>query len=164
MSKLEFWIGDRVRILSSGKEGVYEGTSKDGRARIKWNNKILLTKIQNLEPIADRKPKKVLLNSALNSTGFKKPRDFNPTIDLHIEVLRPDLTNEAPQIILNHQILRCREHIDQAITLGLNTVKIIHGKGTGQLKKEVEHLIAMNDAIRFGIPQHDGGATEVWLK
>jgi len=164
MSKLEFWIGDRVRIISSGKEGIYEGTSKDGRARVKWKNKILLTRIQNLDAITEKKPRKVLLNSTVSSSGFKRPRDFNPTIDLHIEVLNPSLTNEAPQIILNHQILRCREHIEQAIALSLNTMYIIHGKGTGQLKREVDHLISMNDNIRFSIPQHDGGATEVWLK
>ncbi|MFT4566032.1 MAG: dsDNA-specific endonuclease/ATPase MutS2 [Saprospiraceae bacterium] len=164
MVEREFWVGDKVRIIASGKEGVFEGISSDGRARIKWNNKILLTKIQNLQAIQESKPKKIILDSIIASSKGMKSRDFNSTLDLHIEVLNPRLANEIPQIILNHQVQRCEEHIDRAISLNLTSVKIIHGKGTGQLKKEVEHLIAMNDSVRFGIPQHDGGATEVWLK
>ncbi len=164
MAESEFWIGDKVRIISSAKDGIFEGISSDGRARIKWNNKILLTKRKNLQAIQDPKPKKVILDSIVASNKGIKSRDFNPTLDLHIEVLNPSLTNEIPQIILNHQVQQCEEHIDRAISLNLTTVKIIHGKGTGQLKKEVEHLIAMNDSVKFGIPQHDGGATEVWLK
>ena len=93
-----------------------------------------------------------------------KVRDFNTTLDLHIEVLNPGIAKEAPQIILNHQILRCKKHIDRAIALGINSITIIHGKGTGQLKREVDHIVAMNDAVRFSIPQNDGGATEIWLK
>ena len=164
MNTNELWIGDKVIIKASGKEGVFEGISSDGRARVKWQNKILLTKLHNLKKVNEPKAKKTVNLPTIATKTRKRALDFNPTLDLHIEVLNPSIMNEAPQLILNHQILRCKEHIDQALSLHLSSVNIIHGKGTGQLKREVEHLIAMNDYVRFSIPQNDGGATEIWLK
>lgn len=164
MSDTEFWVGDKVRILSSGKEGIFEGTASDGRARIKWNGKIILTAIKNIQVVQEPKRKKTISLQPSASTKRRKFRDFNTTIDLHIEVLNPSIAKEAPQIILNHQLLKCKEYIAEAIALNINSITIIHGKGSGQLKREVDHILTMFDAVRYSIPQNDGGATEIWLK
>lgn len=164
----DLWIGDPVRIIKSGRTGSYEGKSKDGRARIKSNGKIYLVDHSKISLHTEEKAS----NSATipyaeeTNTAFslKTALSVPKSLDLHIEVLHPALTHEAPQIILNHQISRCEMYIDSAIRAGAKVITIIHGHGTGQLRREVEHLLSMRDEVRYHIPAMSGAATEVWLE
>ena len=57
-----------------------------------------------------------------------------------------------------------RKFMDGAIEAGLKRVTIVHGKGKGTLKAEVEHLLksSYKDAVHLIIPLNEG-TTEVWL-
>lgn len=162
----DLWIGDTIRIRSSLKVGTYEGLSKDGRIRVKHHGKILLVQRDNIEsyhfPEAPRTIDLHTLSSVAENLVAKKAK-FENVIDLHIETLNPTLENEAPQIILNHQIVKCKEFIEEAIKLKVRIFTIIHGKGKGQLKLEVDFLLTHYPEVNYHIPKHNGGATEVWL-
>lgn len=163
----ELWIGDTIRIKSSLKVGTYEGQAKDGRLRVKYHGKILLVTLDNIEPyvIPDQKLIPTYQDIPIPKESLvKKSIQFQPEIDLHIETLNPTLENEAPQIILNHQIVKCTQFIQEAIRLNIKIILIIHGKGTGQLKREVDFILSDFHEVRFALPKHNGGATEVWLK
>ncbi|HRO74384.1 MAG TPA: hypothetical protein PK611_11970, partial [Saprospiraceae bacterium] len=49
----ELWIGDKVKILSSGKLGKYEGINNEGKLRISVLDKIILTRANNIEKIVE---------------------------------------------------------------------------------------------------------------
>lgn len=165
MNLNDLWIGDAVRLKSSGKIGIYLGVNPKGRARVKCGYKVVLSSSQNIEihegvekqeeelELLPIKPSQVVMAASL-------PKEY----DLHIEYLNPTLTHEAPQIILNHQLKKCKEYVEQVISARLNMVTIIHGKGKGQLKLEVNFLLSQYDEFNYSIPTNDGGASEVWFK
>lgn len=166
----DLWIGDLVCILSSDKRGTFEGVGTDGRARIRCNGKILLVRSKNLRVVA-LEEKNSLLTSILKASTTDSPpkvkakaRIFKSILDLHIEALNPSMRNEMPQMILKHQIDACKDFVDKASVNGIRSITIIHGKGTGQLKREVEHILAMHEGVRWTIPQADGGSIEAWMR
>ncbi len=58
------------------------------------------------------------------------------------------------------------EYLDQARARGLAEVRIVHGKGTGSLRRTVEAVLRRHPAVeRFGPASHGGwGATAVRLR
>ena len=164
MNLQQLWIGDTVRLKSSGKIGTYIGQNSNGKARVKCGVKVILSGPKNIELYAE--PDQLIEHVELLPLEDEK-RDKLPVsnvIDLHIERLNPTLTNEAPQIILNHQLTRCKDFIRSAIQSRLNTISIIHGRGTGQLKLEVNFLLSQFEEFNYAIPVNDGGATEAWFR
>lgn len=164
--KLEdLWIGDRLRILTSGRVGTFEGIADDGRARIRSEGKIYRAPDINLElaPETTSRPAEPVIPEE-KKYSIADTLAFDSTIDLHIEVLKPELTHEAPQLILQHQIKKCKEHISEAIKVKAKIITIIHGHGSGQLRREVEHILSLTEQVRYHIPTMSGAATEVWMK
>ena len=45
----ELWVGDGVKIVSSGRIGTFESIHQNGKARIKSQGKIYLASAVNLE-------------------------------------------------------------------------------------------------------------------
>lgn len=168
----DLWIGDTLRILTSGRVGTYEGVGKNGKARVKCGDKIFLVKEANIELIQDgEEAQSDVLESNETQTESIKPISLinsknldNNQIDLHIAKLNPELENAHPQMILDHQLVMCRAFIKHAIEKKRNVVTVIHGKGTGALKEEVLHLLKEFSAVRFAISVNDDGAQEVWFK
>ena len=165
MDLSELWIGDSVKLRSSGKVGTYIGTNAKGRPRVQLEDKVVLTRPNNLEvyeePIKD--------DAQLDLETIESPKVSNAAylsreIDLHIESLNLSLAHEAPQIILNHQIKRCKAFIESVITVKVSPVTIVHGKGKGQLKLEVEYLLSQYDEYQHSVLTNDGGASQIWFK
>lgn len=91
---------------------------------------------------------------------------FSREIDIHIESLRNDHAQMDSYEIFNHQIQQVEQYISKAIRLGVDKVYIIHGKGSGRLKKAVHRILDDNPHVRSynaGYLQKygAGGATEV---
>ena len=165
MDLSELWIGDTVKLRSSGKVGTYVGTNAKGRPRVRIGDKVVLTRPNNIdtyeEPIKDAAELELEpIESSKVSNAAYLPRE----IDLHIESLNPSLAHEAPQMILNHQIKRCKAFIESIITVKVSPVTIVHGKGKGQLKLEVEYLLSQYDEYQHSVPTNDGGASQIWFK
>ena len=63
---------------------------------------------------------------------------------------------------------RVEQYLDDAFLAGLATVRLVHGKGTGALRKAVRDLLAghpLVDSFRDGEPSEGGaGATVAALK
>jgi len=144
MDLKEVWIGENIKVRSSGRIGKYEGISKDGRARVSSAGKIYLVKATNLEKYTEPKTDKVkAIKEELTggTIGLGQHLQFDTTLDLHIRKLSPDLEHSSPEHILQFQLRACRAYITKAIENRASTVVIIHGKGTGVLRSEVIECI-----------------------
>ncbi len=158
----DLWIGDRVTLIKSGRSGTYEGVSKDGRARVKIANKTILSHFNKLT-IAPEEPLEDPLLSALEEKPITIKKKRVPTeIDLHVKDNDPTMSRE-PQMIIRYQLKKCADFILSSIDAGHKIITIIHGKGTGELRKEVHNMLAMSHDIRHYHLINEGGATEVWL-
>jgi len=98
------WIGDHVQIIKSGRTGIYEGVNPSGKARVKIDDKIIITAFENIR-IAPVVIKKKMSIENQNPSDEFKIQNFSDTIDLHIDVLAPELENQLPQVILNNMLL-----------------------------------------------------------
>ena len=158
---MDLWIGDQVKVISTGQIGKYEGETLDGKAKIKIGDNHILVQMNQLvllkEEDGDEPLIELELESESTSTGHL---NFQPIIDLHIEVLDPSRTHDDPNRIREFQIKRCAHFIQQAIRVRAAQVKIIHGKGTGALKTEVLHLLAGIPEVFIIQETHNGGAQE----
>jgi len=159
----DYWIGDRVILKKSGRRGTFEGIAGSGKARIKVKGKIILSAADNIEELEEENTRKLAFPEEKKIT-HKDLQGFNPEIDLHIDVLDPTLKNAMPQMIVNKQVSACKNHIEQALSLGRREVTIIHGKGLGQLKLEVDSLLASYDEVLYSKVIHQGGATVVGFR
>ncbi|MEL6123270.1 MAG: Smr/MutS family protein [Bacteroidota bacterium] len=162
MTAEDLWIGDRVQLKVSGREGIYKGTAEDGRHRVTVGDKVILTSIENLHVLPDIEPVKRI--SIVDASS--KPRGLPPktSVDLHAEMIDTSLQTAPPQMILRRQLQVCQDYLDDVIAHGMKIVTIIHGKGDGTLRTEVRALLEEYPQIHFYNDAHDGGATEVWLR
>ena len=157
----DLWIGDLVRLKKSGRIGKFEGEHPSGRARISIDSKIILSSVANLESINESQLEERTHEDKIEKKKQPSFQKFEDTIDLHIEKLQPSLRNEIPQMIINKQVAACRAYLQQAIELKRSQVVIIHGKGEGQLKLEVEMILKELSEVQYFDIIHDGGATLV---
>jgi len=161
----DFWIGDWIMIISSGKKGKFEGEI-NGMAKIKSNKKIILAPFNDILILDDGE-----FPTTIKTTTYKsklKPKSenlipFNNILDLHIEKLAPELSNKLPEHIISYQVRKAKEFIMKAIEKRQLQIVLIHGKGSGVLKAEIENLLQDFNEVYFMKSINDGGAIEVML-
>jgi dsDNA-specific endonuclease/ATPase MutS2 len=162
----QLWIGDPVFVVSKNSNGAWEGYTGESQAKVRVGHTTFVVDLTDLEPARFGKPKPA---KKADAPLAKKPKQERPdfssaALDLHMDVLAPDRVNDPPQMILTHQLKACQAFIEQSIAAMRPSIVIIHGKGEGVLKAEVEHLIAEYPQIKFTFPKHDGGAIEALLQ
>jgi len=157
----DYWIGDWVRIISSGKIGKFEGEINN-KAKIKLNNKVVLYKLNDIQLLSeDEIPKSDIAIAKVKEKHFDKPKVYSPVIDLHIEKLAPQMQNELPELIITYQLKRAKFFIEESIDRKQLSITIIHGKGIGALKMEIESLLKSYAEVYFTKSVNDGGALEI---
>lgn len=167
----DLWVGDWLLIKSKKLKGTFEGL-EDGYALVKVNEKFYKVNDDNLEiteaPIVKEKyialsdNTKVVINQEPENIAVDKSNALN-TIDLHIERLAPDFQFNFDE--LSFQVRTCDTFIKKSINLGLDVITIIHGKGKGVLKNEIEKLLEKyHEYVSVKTSVNQGGAIEVWLK
>lgn len=166
----DLWIGDLLRIKSSGKIGKFEGVNKEGKARIKVKDKVLLATSKNVEVVSEKE-----LASSLNKhkEAFEERTrrdkiDFSPnyrseaySIDLHIETLNPNLNSSRPERIFDFQMKAFESYLRKSIKEKKKSIRVIHGKGTGVLKAEIESILKFHPNVFQTFSIHDGGGVEI---
>ncbi|HMR89391.1 MAG TPA: Smr/MutS family protein [Saprospiraceae bacterium] len=162
------WIGDRVEVLSSSNQGKFEGISKDGRARVRIGDKIFLVTADNLKTITEAEYFPDIHEFLKNDNSEAKKVvplkiKFDHTLDLHLEKLAPHMQNELPARILEFQVQKSEVFIREAISKKYPHITIIHGKGAGVLKEQIEAQLKGFPQVRFTFSKNGGGAVEVWL-
>ncbi|MGK0316537.1 MAG: dsDNA-specific endonuclease/ATPase MutS2 [Saprospiraceae bacterium] len=160
----ELWIGDLLRLKKSGRVGKFAGISPNQKIKVKVEGKVILTTPGNLEHAPDNHSDTEEQFIPRPTFTTQTPKPLNSVIDLHIEILSPSLTNARAERIIDFQVNAAQAFIEDAIAQRLPKIEIIHGKGAGVLKMEVEHLIYLNaEHIKAQFPLNKGGSIELWF-
>jgi DNA mismatch repair protein MutS2 len=146
-----FAKGDPVRILSLDKEGEISELVSGSRAKVKVGNVITTVELRNLQKIDRRlKPKEVNAVS-----GVEADSEISP--EIHLRGMTAEEGIEALERFL-----------DRAVVAGLRQIYVIHGKGTGRLRRALTAFLKQHsevDSIRLGNWNEGGaGVTIVKLK
>jgi dsDNA-specific endonuclease/ATPase MutS2 len=158
----DLWIGDFLLIKSKGLIGQFDG--KDGKLIVvNVDGEKMKVSLSDVEPAedpylaaSDDSEKMVRVDSGFSFEGNK--------IDLHIEVLNQNMVDALPERIRDYQVAQCKVFLEYAKGKRYATIEIIHGKGSGLLKKEIHHLLKMDSSIQFILEKNNGGSTEAWIK
>lgn len=138
-----FEVGDWVRILDSGTEGEVLEVSKNNNLILalgELRTVVKKNKVEKLKRKEKAKAKKRFSSSAISSTA-----DFLPEIDV-----RGQRTEDALQKI---ELV-----LDRAVMIGYPSLKIIHGKGDGILRKFIrEYLRKYSHVSRYEDEHADRG-------
>lgn len=162
----ELWIGDWLMIKSTGLKGQFHGRDELGNVIIKTkdHNKIIALS-SDIEKIPDVQD---VLVEMINSPIRERERetefvdDFGDTLDLHYE----ELTQLFPHLSgskLEFQLAICTRFIKSAIHSRLPNIQIIHGRGQGILKNEVERLLKQYGEITIISSNPNLASVDAWM-
>ena len=150
--------GDRVFIVNIGKEGyLLEEPDNSGNVQVQAGIIKTRTKVKNLRLIEER-------------STFTDKDNKKTDISQVKAAVRRDCTDEINLLGMtgDEAWLAIDKYLDEAMLTGFNTVRLIHGKGTGALKAAVWQYLKGDKRIasfrlgRYG--EGDGGVTIVELK
>ena len=151
-------VGDEVYIINIDKNGfVVEAPDKNGNVTVQAGIIRTKTKVKNLK-LVENSPSFIDKSGKKSRAGEYKAtvsRDCKDEIDLR------GMNGEEAW-------LKVDKYLDEAMLVGYHTVRLIHGKGTGALKKSLWEKLRRDSRIKsFRIGQYgegDGGVTVVELK
>jgi len=160
----ELWIGDKIRSSKSGVSGRFEGLHDSGKVRMNVAHKIILVPVKYVELVQQDDTEEESLVFEDSSPEVLIPMELtNSEIDLHIEVLRPDLLNALAERIVDVQIRAYENFLEKAIENKLKRALIIHGRGQGVLRHHIhKSLESRKEVLQFRLINNDG-ATEIIL-
>jgi DNA mismatch repair protein MutS2 len=147
-------VGDRVWIRNLQREGWLESVLADGRARVRLGNAAWSVPVQELEVRA-------VAEAAPDAADGTSPRSDGYTVqEIEPQPHEIDLRGmdrEAALAALDH-------FLDRATLQGSPIVRIVHGKGTGVLRKSVQEYLSRHasvEAQRLG--EHGEGGSGVTI-
>ncbi|MGB0458257.1 MAG: Smr/MutS family protein [Chitinophagales bacterium] len=73
-------------------------------------------------------------------SNFSKNKVPLPSIDLHIQVLNPNLKEASALEIFDYQMEACRVFLRDSKAQGIKKIKVIHGVGSGKLADAVSRI------------------------
>jgi len=165
-------VGDRVRLLSFGSIGIIDRI-KDDEAQVRVGSLHLREKLKNLELVDDagsRTDRGSRGSSPTVREGSAKTRDAlrraAQTTEVHLRS-RASGADDSMSAELNligkksdEAVELTDKFLDECFLNGRNEVRIIHGHGTGALRRAIADLLTGHPHVaRFKpAPQDQGGA------
>ncbi len=146
-----FEAGDSVRIISLNHEGDIEEIIGGQRARVRVGAVSTVVELRNLEKL-----KKGAASTKRATAGsFPSTGEMSP--EIHLRGMTGDEAMEAVD-----------QFIDRAVIAGLHQIYVVHGKGTGALRRILSTFLKEHrevDSLRLGNWNEGGaGVTIVKLK
>ena len=132
----ELRVGDNVRLLDVGTKGtVLTLPDAGGNCTVQLGMIKTKTKVENLELILEEPV------SQKKKGGVKKSLQSNMNRRSSMELdIRGMMTDEG--------ILEVDRFIDSCLLSGIETITIIHGKGTGALRSAVHEFLRRNKNVK----------------
>ncbi len=172
----EIQIGDRVRLISFGSFGIVDRIKND-KAEVRVGSLHMREKLSNLELVDGASAKRNEVGTSGVSGRVKGSlenlKKQAATTELHLHSKSPDSTPPNNELNLigkttDEAVDLTDKFLDAAFLNGLSEVRIIHGHGTGVLRKAIAEFLREHPHVaRFAAaPQDKGGsgATQVELK
>jgi DNA mismatch repair protein MutS2 len=148
-----FQEGDEVLLVSLNQKGIILELKPDDRALVQAGIMKITVAVSNLEPLEPKKASKgskQVLNFAAN-----KIKSINARIDI-----RGTRVEEALEEV--------DKYLDDVCIAGLKQVTIVHGKGTGALRKAIHDQLRRHPHVKsFRIGEYgegDSGITVIELR
>jgi DNA mismatch repair protein MutS2 len=125
--------GSYVTVAGGSDVGEVAAISSDGRsATVLFGAVRMRVPLTNLVPARNRPPPSP---RPRGNTGMEKPATVRQDLDIR------GMTGEEALPLLD-------KFIDDAVLSGLNRVDVIHGKGTGALRKKVTDFLASHPRVK----------------
>jgi DNA mismatch repair protein MutS2 len=157
----EIAVGDKVKLKSFGSIGIVDAI-KDDVAEVRVKSLRLREKLDDLELVelaVTAKPKVEKLASLRQSRGTE--------VNLRSDEQRPSELNVIGKTT-DEAVDAVDKFLDEASLAGVSHVRIIHGHGTGALRKAITEMLKGHPHVQSfaAAPQDQGGAgaTVVELK
>ncbi len=148
-----FKKGDHVRITTLNLDGSLTSDPKDGVVAVQIGVMRATLPVKQLRPLKATEVKEELKGSkgiaqksGASEIALRKAMQIAP--ELMLRALRA----EEAQMLLD-------KYLDDAYTAGLKQARIVHGKGTGALRRIVHETLAGHPSVaEFGVAaERDGG-------
>jgi DNA mismatch repair protein MutS2 len=158
----EIVVGDKVRLRSFGSIGIVDSLKGD-EAEVRVKSLRLREKLENLELLELEAPAK---SKAPKFASLAQPR----STEVKVKAVQENGRSEVNVIgqTTDEAVDAVDKFLDQASMAGLAQIRIIHGHGTGALRRAIAEMLKGHPHVaRFiAAPQHQGGsgATVVELK
>ncbi len=150
-----FKKGDRVKVISLGLEGELLEVPRDGEVAVQMGAMRATLPLDVLRPVTAAPPKPVRKRSSAAEISMRKAIHISP--ELNLRAMRVD---EAAPLL--------DRYLDDAYAAGINNARLVHGKGTGALRKFVSDYIQGHPVVashRLGDESEGGdGVTVVTFK
>ena len=156
--------GDRVRVVTLGIDGQLLENPRDGTVAVQMGAMRATLPLEQLRPLKkaeaaeiERKETKSAKSASTATSEIVLRKAMQIAPELQLRALRAD---EAQSLL--------DKYMDDAYAAGMAQVRIVHGKGTGALRKVVHDFLTGHSAVsNFRLaPENEGGdgATIVALK
>ncbi|MBP5135244.1 MAG: Smr/MutS family protein, partial [Paludibacteraceae bacterium] len=138
-------VGDNVRLKGQHTVGVILEI-QDKNATVAFGQLKMNAKLSNLEKLSNNQVKKeqrqvVLISSSTRDEIRRKKLNFKQEID--VRGMRGD---EALQAVMYF--------IDDALTVGVSQVRILHGTGTGALREVIRQYLSTVSGVTHFHDEH----------
>lgn len=155
--------GEKVYVVSIGKQGIVRAI-KGRRVEVKLGQATFSVPVDDLRPAATGTP----------AGGLPEPPQPAPPLTLRrqappgvaAEIVERDVLPELHLLGMrvDEGLAALDRYLDDALLAGYREVRIIHGFGTGRLKKAVREFLDQHpevDGWRDGAPDEGGGGATV---
>ena len=139
-------VGEKVRIKDNGMVGEVSTVSTKAVSVIVGNitTKLPLDRVERItanEFKAVAKAPSARPRQVYDAAISERKAGFRPELDV-----RGERVNDALEIVMRY--------IDDAIMLGVPSVRILHGKGTGALREEIQKYVRTVPGVKSAADEH----------
>src|SRR5690349_14196521 len=156
----EIVVGDKVKLLSFGSVGIVDQI-KDGYAEVRVKALRFREKLENLELVEQHPSAKSQQSTAKPQGKLEKLRRSTGT-EVHLSGAEQNARSELNVIgqTTDEAVDAVDKFLDEASLASLSQVRIVHGHGTGALRRAIANLLGDHPHVaRFVAAPPDQGGT-----
>ena len=160
----EIVVGDKVKLLSFGSVGIVDHI-KDGYAEVRVKALRFREKLENIELVGQHPSAKSQQASAKPQGKLEKLRRSTGT-EVHLSGAEQNARSELNVIgqTTDEAVDAVDKFLDEASLASLSQVRIVHGHGTGALRRAIANLLGDHPHVaRFVAAPPDQGGTGATL-
>jgi DNA mismatch repair protein MutS2 len=162
INERDFQVGDRVRLTNFGSTGIIDRI-KGKEAELRVGSLHLREQLSNLELIEEVQDERGS-SPAVRQGSLEKMRKHAAATELHLHSSDSDSRSTSEINLIGKTTDEAADLVDKfldaAFLNGQSEVRIIHGHGTGALRKAVAELLADHPHVaRYAAASQDQGGT-----